>query len=356
MRTVPTNMTIADYGQAMQRKEIVVNNAYQRSDKVWPPAARSYLVETVLLDFPVPKLSLHQKTDIKARRIVKEIVDGQQRSRALFDFYQDKFALSKSIETGEWVGVTFSRLSDDLQQQFIDYQLSIDLFTSASDSQVREVFRRMNSYTIPLNDEEQRHAKWQGAFKWFIHRIASRYDQTFLTLGVFTQKSLVRMQDTKLLTEVCRALTYGIETTKSHQLDEMYRLFDDALPQRDQYEHFLTSALDQLVGWSDIYKSGLMKPHILYALILAVIHLNEDVPELEVLFSSKGASIQLDAVILPRLTAMAEALSIPEEDRKNLSPAIEEFVLNSTGGRTNVKASRDKRFIAFCRALSTQAD
>ena len=99
MRTVPTNMTIADYCQGMQRKEILVNNEYQRSDKVWPPPARSYLVETVLQDFPIPKLSLHQKTDIKSRRVIKEIVDGQQRSRALLDFYEDKFALAKSVET-----------------------------------------------------------------------------------------------------------------------------------------------------------------------------------------------------------------------------------------------------------------
>jgi hypothetical protein len=55
----------------------------------------------VLQDFPIPKLSLHQKTDIKSRRIIKEIVDGQQRSRALLDFYEDKFALAQQFPESE---------------------------------------------------------------------------------------------------------------------------------------------------------------------------------------------------------------------------------------------------------------
>jgi hypothetical protein len=65
----------------MKSKDIIVNRSYQRSDKVWPPAARSYLVETVLLGYPIPKLSLHQRTDVKSRKVISEIVDGQQRSR-----------------------------------------------------------------------------------------------------------------------------------------------------------------------------------------------------------------------------------------------------------------------------------
>jgi hypothetical protein len=356
MRTVPTNMTIADYCQAMQRREITVNQEYQRSDKVWPAAARSYLVETVLLDFPVPKLSLHQKTDVKAKKVVKEIVDGQQRSRALLDFYEDKFPLAKSIETPEWIGLSFSSLNDDLQEKFIDYSLSIDLFTGASDRQVREVFRRMNSYTIPLNDEEQRHAKWQGHFKWFLHKLGQRYDQSLLNMGLFTEKALVRMQDTKLLTEVTRALEFGIETTKRKQLDDMYRLHDDDLPERDEWEFRLTAALDQLVGWTELHRSLLMKPHIVYALLLALIHMRRPVDTLTPLYRSPMLPKFDDGAVLPVLSTYSEALGVADEDRAHLTPAVQAFVAAAAGGRTNVKEQREQRFMAFCRALDTQQD
>ena len=351
MRTVPTNMTIADYCQAMQRKEIIVNNEYQRSDKVWPPPARSYLVETVLQDFPIPKLSLHQKTDIKSRRITKEIVDGQQRSRALLDFYEDKFVLAKSIETSEWVGLKFSSMEDVLQQQFMDYQLSIDLFTAASDAQVREVFRRMNSYTIPLNQEEQRHAKWQGLFKWFVHQIARRYDQAFLVLGLFTEKSLVRMQDTKLITEICRALLYGIETTKAAQLDEMYRIFDEQFQFGEEWSQRLSTAFDQLLQWEDLHKTSLMKPHIAYTLLLALTHVRKTVPQLQKHFSSPNLTQLDELAVLARLTDMAEALEVSEDEFKQLTPTLQGFVAGSEA-RTNVKEQRVKRFVSFCEALT----
>ena len=48
MHITSTDYTVADYCQAMERKEIIVNRAYQRSDKVWLPVARSFLIETIL--------------------------------------------------------------------------------------------------------------------------------------------------------------------------------------------------------------------------------------------------------------------------------------------------------------------
>ncbi len=99
MNIVATNTTVAAYCQEMGRNEIIVNKEYQRSDKVWPPVARSYLIETLLLGYPIPKLSLHQVTDIKSKKTLKEIVDGQQRSMAIFDFFHDRLPLSRTLDS-----------------------------------------------------------------------------------------------------------------------------------------------------------------------------------------------------------------------------------------------------------------
>ena len=47
MRVTSSTFTIAEYCQQMKDKGIIVNHEYQRSEKVWPPAARSYLIDTV---------------------------------------------------------------------------------------------------------------------------------------------------------------------------------------------------------------------------------------------------------------------------------------------------------------------
>ncbi len=182
------------------------------------------MIETILLNYPVPKLSLHQVTDLKARRRYKEIVDGQQRSTAIFDFYTDKMRLSRTLELEEAAGKRYSELGEELQQQFLDYGLTFDLFIDMGPDQVREVFRRMNSFTVPLNYEEQRHARYQGPFKWFIHRLTRDYDKPFEN-GVFAAKQLVRMADAKLLTEVAHAMIHGITTTTKRRLDDLYWLF-----------------------------------------------------------------------------------------------------------------------------------
>ena len=176
MDIVSTNYTIADYCKGLQRNELQVNRKYQRSDKIWPEAARSFLIETILLGYPVPKLSLVQRVDLKLKSTYKEIVDGQQRSSAILDFFSDKFALSKKLDTVEVAGKTYTALPDDYKARFLNYSLAADTYVGASSEMIQEVFRRINSYTVPLNAEENRHATFQGEFKWFVYRLSKKND------------------------------------------------------------------------------------------------------------------------------------------------------------------------------------
>ncbi len=118
MQVTPSNFTIAEYCQQMEQNQIVINRDYQRSGKVWPPAARSYLIETILLGYPLPKLSLYLKTDLRSRRTTKEIVDGQQRSQAIYRFYEDEFAISTK---GRFSGLKFSQLEEEQKIAFLEY-------------------------------------------------------------------------------------------------------------------------------------------------------------------------------------------------------------------------------------------
>jgi hypothetical protein len=68
----------------------------------------------------------------------------------------------------DFAGNRFSNLDEELQQRFLAYQLGVDIFANADESQIRQVFRRMNSYNVPLNRQEKRHATHQGPLKWFI--------------------------------------------------------------------------------------------------------------------------------------------------------------------------------------------
>jgi len=230
VQIIATHVPVSDFCDQMDMGVITVNRRYQRSDRVWPEAAQSFLIETILKGFPVPKLFLHQKTDRVSKKSVRDIIDGQQRATAIKAFRDGDLRLARNLELIDAGGRTYEELPEELQSTFLNFPLGVDLFTNATEDDVREVFRRINSYEVPLNPEEQRHARYQGEFKWFIYHLSTRYDAVFRTVGAFTDKQLVRMQDMKLLAEVAHALLKGIATTNKTSLNNLYRDNDKAFP------------------------------------------------------------------------------------------------------------------------------
>ena len=346
MLITPTNITVADYCQAMSRHEIIVNRDYQRSDKVWPPAAKSFLIETILLNYPIPKLFLFQKTDLRSRRTFKEIVDGQQRSQAILEFFEGKFHLSRSCGIEDAAGKRYSELDEEFQQTFLDYSLSVDLLAAATALDIREAFRRINAYTVPLNPEEKRHAIYQGEFKWFIHKLSRTYDQILLDLGVFGEKQLTRMADTKLYSEIIHALLNGITRTNAKILDKLYESREDEFHEIREIAKKLEYAIDFILNMTDIHKGPLMRPYNFYSLVLAIIHMKNPVKSF---LPSYQPQIPYDCdsnVVVANLTLLAQVLENPEEADGKFKE-----IISATSSGTNFKENREKRFAWICRAL-----
>lgn len=345
MKITPTTYTVPDYCDAMRRKEIVVNRDYQRSNQVWPPAARSFLIETIILGFPIPKLCLSQYTDIKSRKTYKEIIDGQQRSQTILDFFEDKLRISKTSEITEAKGKTYSELEEEHQAAFVSYALSVDLFVSATPDAIREVFRRINSYTVPLNAEEQRHSIYQGAFKWFIYRLSRKYDQNLSDIGVFTERQLIRMADAKLFSETSYAILNGISTTTAKDLNTLYKQYEDGFNKENEIAQRINKAMNFIIGLKDIHNTALMRSHIFYSLLLAVSHLQNPIEKLKSVHASQGQLKSQSSLMLSNLTALAEALDSEKPPQK-----YKNFVVASTG-TTNEASRRKSRFQWICKAL-----
>lgn len=345
-KAIANPMTVLEYCNAMERKEIVINRKYQRNDSIWPDPAKSFLIETILLGYEMPKFYLYPITDVKTRTTIKEIVDGQQRSSAIYDFFNGDLRLSSRLDTMEAAGKTYEEMDEDYQQVFLDYVLSIDMFLSASPEDIREVFRRMNSYNVPANPEEQRHAKFQGRFKWFIAGLSKDLGKIFFDADVFTEKALVRMADCKLLTEIAHALKHGVTTTNKSSLNSIYKEFDKTFPDEKILRSQIEQAFSQIVDWAELHDGPLMKPYNVYALVLAILHVRYKYPKLTPLCAvdRKKATFSLRAK--ERLTELADAIS----DEK-LSGDDGDFV-KACSEKTNVKAQRETRFIYFCEALS----
>lgn len=342
---------VADYLRMLERAELRINRDYQRSPRIWPDEARSFLVETVLLNFPMPKLSLHQKTDPVSLDPWKELVDGQQRTYALKDFREGKFRLSERLDRQDLRGKRFDDLEEPDRRQFLNYGLNFDLFVGADDREVREIFRRMNTFTVPLNDEEQRHANWDGLFKWFIRELTSEYAEPFIIAGVFRERGLLRMSDAKLLTEISHAFLNGITTTNKRSLDRLYKDQDDAFPQRDDLGLRLRRALDLVFSWEAFHGSPLMgRTYVFYSLVLATMHAQEPIEALQEQIPAPGPLLDQTAAE-SGLSRIAGALAASQEESEDGDDEFVEFVDASTT-KTNVAAQRLTRTRWLYRALT----
>jgi hypothetical protein len=243
MLAVYSPMSVGDYCNALNNDLIVVNDEYQRNAGIWAPYARSFFIESILLEYPIPKIFLYSKVDLRTRSTIKEIVDGQQRSHTLQQFYNRKFRLSTKIETEELRGKGYNQLSEEYQSAFISYSLPIDEFRGVQPLQIQESFRRMNASNVPLNDEEQRNAKFQGPFKWFIQRVSQRFSESLRAAGILSRRDIIRMGDSRLYSEVVHTVVNGFVTTKGPQIDALYKRFNSTFAEEEQYFAYLEAGL-----------------------------------------------------------------------------------------------------------------
>lgn len=338
MLAVYSPMSVGDYCKAINDGLITVNEEYQRNAGIWASYARSFFIESILLEYPIPKIFLYSKVDLRTRSTIKEIVDGQQRSHTLQSFYNRKFRLSTKIDTVELRGLNYNQLSEEFQSIFISYSLPIDEFRGVQPSQIQESFRRMNASNVPLNDEEQRNARFQGPFKWFIQSIASRFSEQLRAVGVLSRRDIIRMADNRLYAEIIHTILNGFVTTKSAQIDALYRRFNVELPDEELYFSYLEAGIERAVQELVNGDRELQRGYMFQTLALIFIDrqfnlgLREEAAAVapEVAAALGGAALELAGLI--------DSIRDPEGH-----PNLTEFV-DSTKG-TNVGRAKAVRFL-----------
>ncbi len=343
--------TIAEYCSAFNRKEVLVDRRYQRNSKVWPARARSYLIETILKGFPIPKLALHQTTDFKSKKTIKYIIDGQQRTKAIVDFFNDDLRLSQALDFVPARGKRFASLDDELKQAFLSHPLQLDMFEATSEEDVREYFRRINSFTAPLNSEEKRNAQFQGNMKWFMIHLAEQYSDSMVLLDTLTEKKVVRMADQKLLAEVVHALLEGVQTTDARKLNSLYRDYErEDIPRQEEIEQAVRMAFDKVLEWNRLQETNVVKKsYNLYSLLLGVIGVGKGWDNISGAVGFEAGQGIADGAE-DRLLELADALTQDEEEEGSAATEHQDFV-KAARAKTNTREQRETRIHAVAVAL-----
>src|SRR6266704_5622720 len=94
INSAQTSLKLKSLIDQLKKDQIRVNPKYQRSGQIWPARAKSFLVETVLLDMPIPRVLLHVIDPPPEPPHEIDIIDGQQRCTILAEFRSGGFALT----------------------------------------------------------------------------------------------------------------------------------------------------------------------------------------------------------------------------------------------------------------------
>lgn len=330
---------VADFIAWQEGKTLKLNPEFQRGS-VWTPAARIMLIDTILRDLPVPKIFIRTKIDKIKKTSIKEIVDGQQRLRAILDFSDDKITLSK--RTNEFAGYKFSTLPEELQEKFLSYPLAVDQLINASDAIVLDIFARLNSYNVKLSAPELRHAAYQGDFKTAVHNAALKYFDFWSQYGIFSNRQMVRMENDALVAEMMEFLVQGVSDGGSEKIDRAYKLYDaDGSFEKELVEHNFEIVLNFIRDEfaSRLSDATILQPPHLLMLFASTAHALIGIPKgaLNDIPDQKPISADLN-LAADRLSELSAIINSTEE------PSLHKDFWRASRASTQRIASRKLRF------------
>jgi len=194
---------------------------------------------------PIPPLFIRLKIEPMKRSTIREVVDGQQRIRAIFDYIKGDFTILK-VHNSEFAGMTFEELPEEVQRDFLSYKLAVNILEKVSDSDVLRIFARLNTYTVPLNKQELRNAEFFGAFKQTIYDISFAHLAFWRNNNILRDQDIARMADAELVSELVVTMLDGFQTTKANDLYRYYKKYDDSFPEAEKICNHFEKTIDTI--------------------------------------------------------------------------------------------------------------
>ena len=230
-KSIVKSYNIGDFHEWNQKGTLTLQPKFQRRP-VWSKRAQSYLIDTILRGLPIPKLFIRQRIDLPRSSSIREVVDGQQRLRAVFDYIKGDLKVSK-IHNQQYCDLKFEELQDDVKKSFLEYEFSVDILMGASDREILDIFMRINSYGLTLNAQEKLNAEFFGAFKQFVYTLGLDHLEFWRTNRILTEQKISRMAEAELTSELVIAMLDGIKGGKK-PIREFYKKFDEDFPQGEE--------------------------------------------------------------------------------------------------------------------------
>jgi len=171
----PSHRRIKDLFSDYKSRDLDPRPGFQRG-YIWDRVRASNLIESVLLQVPIPHIYTAEEDD--GREVV---IDGQQRLLTFFGdidgiFPDDQrpFKLSGLQIRKNLNHKSFTDLDPETRRAFERYTISIIKISRYSNPDVRfEIFHRLNTSSMSLSEQELRNCLFRGPFNELLRELAT---------------------------------------------------------------------------------------------------------------------------------------------------------------------------------------
>lgn len=146
--------------------DIIPQPDYQR-DYIMDEKKASKLIESVLLQIPIPTVYLCEENDGTL-----SIIDGQQRLTSFVKFLKNEFELKNLEEYTEFNGKKFADLDKTIQRTIKNTSIHSIVIKKESQELKYEIFSRLNQGSTSLKPQELRNCIYRGNFNNMLENIA----------------------------------------------------------------------------------------------------------------------------------------------------------------------------------------
>lgn len=258
-------ITIANFWETYLLKKYNFEPPYQRYS-VWTDEKQSFFIDSILKNFPVPPIFLHQHIDDSTGQTRYDVIDGKQRLTSIVRFIKGEIAVSSEFGDGplddqDLAGCTFDDLDKphlaDYKRRFWRYVVPIEYIDTPSPEVIDAIFDRLNRNGEPLRGQELRNAKHHGSGLLETVRTLAR---TPFWSARLEHVDVARMEDQEFVSELLFViLEGGVLEALPPIIDALYEKYTHDEPQWGAVANEFEDVTTLMESWALDYESYRIK-------------------------------------------------------------------------------------------------
>lgn len=158
---------------------------------VWSDIQASKLIESLIIQCPIPVIYLNQEKDE-----TYSVIDGNQRVTSLKRYLSDEFKLKGLTAYSELEGLSFSQLDPRFQRHINNRTIRCISISRETHPQVKfDVFERLNSGSVKLNKQELRHGLYYGTLIKSAKNLVAKTEITKYVLAIDNKNKRMKAEE-----------------------------------------------------------------------------------------------------------------------------------------------------------------